>query len=356
MRNCSKQLSAVVLVVMAVGLAPSVALGVNVITSPLRALPANPHYFTDAGGKAILLTGSQTWNSFQDTDQSSNPAPNDFTAYVNFLKAHNQNCTILWKKDLPTYCNWGAGGTWHMTPHPWLRTGGASGTQMASDGKPAFDFTQLNQAYFDRLRARAIELQTNGIYAIVQFFDGLGLTANRCSNDGYPFTAGNNVNSVSDGGGTSSMTMSGTNAITAIQDAYVRKVIDTLNDLPNVLWEISEEAPDDSTWWQNHMIDLIHIYESGKAVQHPVGYPTLNVSGPNDTALYNSAADWVAPAARISPTSNCGSGTPACKVNINDSDHSYFGMWNDSAQVNRNYLWENFANGNQVLFMDPYLI
>jgi len=47
---------------------------------------------------------------------------------------------------------------------------------------------------------------------------------------------------------------------------------------------------------------------------------------------------------------------PQCKVNINDSDHSYYGMWNDSVQINRNYIWENFANGNQVMFMDPYLI
>ena len=47
---------------------------------------------------------------------------------------------------------------------------------------------------------------------------------------------------------------------------------------------------------------------------------------------------------------------PACKVNINDSDHSYFGMWNDTPQKNRNYAWENFTTGNQVLFMDPYLV
>jgi hypothetical protein len=123
-----------------------------------------------------------------------------------------------------------------------------------------------------------------------------------------------------------------------------------------VLWEISEEAPDNSTWWQSHMISLIHTYEAGKPVQHPVGFPTLNVSGASDSTLYNSNADWVAPVARISPTSSCGSGNPACKVNINDSDHSYFGMWNDSAQTNRNYLWENFANGNSVIFMDPYFI
>jgi hypothetical protein len=152
------------------------------------------------------------------------------------------------------------------------------------------------------------------------------------------------------------MTMSGPNATTAIQDAYVRKVIDTLNDLPNVIWEQSEEAPDNSTWWQGHMVDLIHTYEVGKPLQHPVLYATLNVSAINDQGLYDSKAEAAAPAVRISPTSSCGSGTPQCKVNINDSDHTYFGMWNDSAQTNRNYLWQNFTNGASVIFMDPYLI
>ena len=31
-------------------------------------------------------------------------------------------------------------------------------------------------------------------------------------------------------------------------------------------------------------------------------------------------------------------------------------MWNASAQQNRNYAWENFTNGNQVMFMDPYVV
>ena len=331
-------------------------------TGPLRALASNTRYFTDGSGKAILLTGSQTWNDFQDMDTSSSPAAFDFNAYVNFLKAHGHNATILWRKDLPSYCGWGAGGTWQVAQFPWKRTGGSSGTQMASDGKPAFDLTQLDQTYFDRVRARVIQLQQNGIYAIVELFDGLGLTNNRCANDGYPFTGGNNVNGVDDGGGTNSMTMTSTNTITGYQDAFVQKAIDTVNDQPNVLWEISEEAPDNSTWWQGHMISLIHTYEGGKPNQHPVGYPSLNVSGASDSTLYNSNADWVAPMAKISPTSSCGSGTPACKVNINDSDHSYYyvGFLDSSGNVLnqsvRNYVWENFTSGSMVLFMDPYEI
>ncbi len=340
----------------------------NTAMGPLKQSTVNPRYFVTPSGKAVLLSGSQTWDTFQDTDQSTSPAAFDFTAYVNFLKSHGHNVTILWRKDLPTYCNWGAGGTWHMAPFPWKRTGGSSGTQVASDGLPAFDLTQLDQTYFDRLRARVIQLQQNGIYAIVELFDGLGLVNNRCSNDGYPFTGGNNVNGVNDGGGTNSVTMTAPNAITAIQEAYVKKTVDTLNDLQTVIWEPSEEAPSGvKTFWQPFMVDLLHKYEGGGTLAQtgevftakPFQHPVLNAATQDlssDSFLYNSNADAAAPAARISPTSSCGSGTPQCKVNINDSDHSYFGMWNDSAQTNRTFIWENFTNGNSVLFMDPYVI
>jgi hypothetical protein len=124
--------------------------------------------------------------------------------------------------------------------------------------------------------------------------------------------------------------------------------------LPNVLWIVSEEAPIHSTWWNSHQISHIRTYESGKAHQHPIGYATL--IGARDTILYSSDADWVAPSVLVSPASSCGTGTPACKVDINDSDHSYWEMWHETPQQNRNYAWENFTTGNQVLFMDPYVI
>ena len=318
----------------------------SVITSPLRVSAANPHFLTDGTGRAVYLSGSHSWNDMQDLGLTGNaPAAFDFNSYVNFLVAHGQNMTILWRKDLPTFCNWGAGGIWHASPFPWLRAGPAS----ASDGLPAFDLTRFDQTYFDRLRARVVQLGQNNIYATVQLFDGLDLLNNRCPGDGYPFSGGNNVNGVDDGGGIGSMTMNAPNSVTNFQDAFVKKVIDTVGDQPNVLWEISEEAPNTSTWWQNHMISLIHSYEATKPLQHPVGYPAL--TGGSDSTIYSSAADWVAPTARISPTTNSGN-----KAIVNDSDHSYYGMWNDTAQTNRNYLWENFTNGSSVAFMDPYEI
>jgi hypothetical protein len=318
--------------------------GSGPITAPLRVSSVNSHWLFDANGKAVYLAGSHTWNDMQDLGQVGSTEPAfDFTSYVNFLLAHGQNDTILWRKDLPTYCNWGAGGTWQVGQFPWPRTG--PGT--ASDGLPQFDLSQFDQSYFDRLRARVIQLDQAGIYATVQLFDGLQLLNNRCSNDGYPFSAGNNVNGVADGGGTGSMTMTAPNAITAFQDAFVQKMIDTLNDLPNVLWEVSEEAPSNSTWWQGHMINLIHTYEATKPLQHPVGYPMLTAG--SDSTLYASAADWVAPSAEFPPSTTG-------KAIIDDSDHSYYGMWTQSAEENRTFIWENFTAGNSVLFMDPYEI
>jgi Right handed beta helix region/Putative collagen-binding domain of a collagenase len=321
----------------------------------------NPNYFADASGAPLVLCGSHTWNTLQDWGTGGGVRALDFDTFVAFLKDHKHNFTLLWTTELPRFR--GLPSTevsppdFTVSPFPWMRTGPG----LATDGGPKFDLTRFDQGYFDRLRARVRTLHEAGIYAGVYLFSGEFLLRFRFAADGYPFSGPNNVNKIDDAyrGGSaasavSSVTMTAPNAITEFQDAYVRKVIDTLNDLPNVLWIVSEEAPINSTWWNDHLISLVRAYEKGKGAQHPIGYGTLEQ--PRDSILYNSDADWVAPWAWVSPTQSCGSGTPACKVNVNDSDHSYFGMWNDPPQKNRNYAWENFLNGNQVLFMDPYLV
>jgi hypothetical protein len=321
---------------------------------PLSAHPNNPRYFTDGSGKAIYLTGSHTWNTLQDWGTNDTIQPLDFPAFVKMLIKHHHNFTLIWTTELPTFhalpTTASSPPDFSVTPHPWQRTGPGK----ASDGKPKFDLTKFNQAYFDRLRDRVQQLNAAGIYAGVYLFSGEWLLRFRFAGDGYPFTGSNNINQIDDGGGTNAVTMTAPDAITAIQDAYVRKVIDTLNDLPNVLWIVSQEAPRNSGWWNNHLIALTRSYEAGKPFQHPIGYGVMDDG--NDATIINSDADWIAPTVRISPTITCGTGKPRCKVNINDSDHSYFGIWNDSPQVNRNYFWLNFTNGNQTLFMDPYVV
>jgi len=324
------------------------------ITAPLRTSTNNPNYFTDGQGRPVYLTGSHTWNNVQDWGTDDSPQPFDFAAYVSMLVAHHHNFTLLWQTELPVFRGLPTRASdspdFCVTPQPWSR----AGPGYASDGRLKFALTRFNQAYFDRLRDRVQQLNGAGIYAGVYLFSGEWLLRFRFPGDGYPLTGSNNVNGVDDGGGTGSVTMSAPNALTDIQDAFVRKLIDTLNDLPNVLWIVSQEAPPGSEWWNSHLLSLTRAYEAGKPLQHPIGFGVL--ADNNDGTILNSDADWIAPAAKISPTRSCGRGHPACKVNINDSDHSYFGMWNDSAQVNRNFFWLNFTQGNQTLFMDPYVV
>ena len=330
------------------------------IKGPLRQ-SKNPNYFEDASGTPLILCGSHTWNTLQDWGTNGTIRPLDFDAFVEFLKAHGHNFTLLWCTELPKFHGLPSTETsppdFTVNAFPWKRTGPG----MATDGRLKFDLTKYDQAYFDRLHARVQALNSAGIYAGVYLFSGEFLLRFRSPTDGYPFSGPNNINGVDDGyrGGSpatavSSVTMTAPTAITDLQDAYVRKLVDTLNDLPNVLWIVSQEAPIKSTWWNDHLISFVREYEKGKDYRHPIGYGTLE--HPTDSILYNSDADWVAPSAKVSPEKSCGTGKPACKVNINDSDHSYFGMWNDSPQTNRNYAWENFMTGNQVLFMDPYLV
>jgi hypothetical protein len=328
------------------------------ITVPLT-VSSNPHYFKDASGHPVALNGSQTWNTFQDYGTDGTLQTLDFNAFIRFLTGHGQNFTLLWTVEMAKFCalstTEGTPPDYTVSPLAWRRTGPGN----ATDGGLKFDLTKFDQGFFDRLRQRTKALGDAGIYAGIYPFTGEYLLKYRCSDDGYPFTGANNVNGIDDsyqGGlaGISSLTMTAPNEITKFQDAYVEKMIDTLNDLPNVLWIVSEEGPSNSMWWNQHQIAHIREYESKKPHRHPIGIGAQMESP--DSALYNSAADWVAPQVRVSPLWSCGDGKPACKVNINDSDHTYWEIWKETAQQNRNWAWENFTNGNQALFMDPYLV
>jgi len=233
--------------------------------------PTNPRYFTDGSGKAIYLTGSHTWNNFKDMGKTDPPPRFDFEGYLDFLKRENHNFIRMWTWELSKYSY--DDRLTYAEPFPWLRTG--PGT--ALDGKPEFDLKQFNQAYFDRLRSRVSAAGKRGIYVSIMLFEGHGLHASQAPWcwDGHPFNVHNNINGINgdpDGDGRGLETQSlKIPEITALQEAYVRKVIDTVSDLDNVLYEIANESGTYSTEWQCHLIRFIHAYEKGKPKQHPAG-------------------------------------------------------------------------------------
>jgi hypothetical protein len=318
---------------------------------PLRVLAANPRYFTDGSGKAVFLTGSHTWGNLQDytyADVQSPPAL-DFKAYLGFLKRHNHNFFRLWAWE-SSFNPKAKQSTIFYNPMPYQRPG--PGT--ALDGKPRFDMTVFNQAYFDRLRNRVKAAGDEGIYVSVMLFQGFSIEGKgNVGGDpwqGHPYNPKNNVNKADGGGGAKVHTLSN-RAVTKLQEAYVRKVIDTVNDLNNVLYEITNEdsGGQANTDWQIHIIRFIKDHEAKLPKQHPVGM-TVQYPGGKDSVLLDSPADWISPAAQFMKADGR-------KVILNDTDHSYFwiGLKKDGIAAQRAWVWKNFTRGSQCLFMDPYL-
>ncbi len=314
-------------------------------TGPLFVHPTNPRYFTDGSGRAIYLTGTHTWANFQDSGATDPPVVFNYTEYLDFLEARNHNFFRLWAWEQAKWGPWTQSDI-YFAPLMYPRTG--PGT--ALDGKPRFDVSQFNQAYFDRLRERVVQAGERGIYVSIMLFDGWAIEDKGLSGRNpwlaHPYNAANNINGINgdpnnDNQGLEIHSMQ-IPAVTALQEAYVRKVIDTVNDLDNVLFEISNESHGGSWDWQYHMINFIKAYESTKPKQHPVGM-TVEWPGGDNNRLFNSPADWISPNNYFDPPPADGS-----KVIVSDTDHIW-GIGGD-----REWVWKSLVRGHNPIFMDPY--
>ncbi len=273
-------------------------------TGPLRVNPANTRYLTDAdeSGEAIILVGSNYWNLLQDGGRTNPPPAFDFDAFVGFAVNHGYNY-LKWHTWEHAW-HQSDGRDWYIQPTIYARTGPG----LALDGDPKFDLNTFNPDFFNRLRSRVIYAGQNGLYVAVDIFQGFSIAdGNTMSNQwlGHPFNANNNINGIDgdpigQGHGRDTETLI-LPAITAYQEAYVEHMIDTLNDLDNVIWEVALE-PDgtysrdgyDAFDWLDHFISYIHAYEATKPKQHPVLYSSFYPGGDND-ALFASKAEIVAP-------------------------------------------------------------
>lgn len=314
----------------------------------------NSRYFTDGTGRAIFLSGSHTWNNLQDCGSSDPPPVFDYDTWLDFIEARNHNFFRLWVWE-QTH-NWieDPGSAGYMQPHPWARTGPGN----ANDGKLKFDFDTFNQSYFDRMRQRIIKAGQRGMYVSVMLFQGWTVAyphnGIQAANPGLhvPYNSSNNINGV-DGDNNNDNNYQELHElaitdVTTRQEEYVAKVIDTVNDLHNVLYEISNESVGSTgnTNWQNHMIDFIHDYEASKPYQHPVGFTVPWPNGSNAT-LNASNAEWVsyntADGGETDPPTMTGT-----KVSIWDSDHT------TGISTEATFMWRAFTRGHNLLYMDQY--
>lgn len=316
---------------------------------------ANPRYFRNNDG-IVVLTGFHNWYTLVDGGVSDPPPVFDYEAWLDFCEARGGNTFKLWTHETPK--DWPDESGTRFVPLPWARTGPGN----AADGKLKFDLDTWDETYFARMRARAIAAGNRGFYVVIQLFQGWQADIKGLSPGdpiaNHPFTDGNNINSVDgnsdDDDDILEIRDTANTAIYNRQKAYVEKVIDTINDLDNVLIEISNEetATSTVTAWQHALIDYIHSYESGKSKQHPVGMTWQWPGGNNATDLYTSNADWISYGGNNStPLANppVWPDTGATGfVSLWDTDHMG-GLVLDTL-----YVWRAFTRGHNVLFMDSY--
>ena len=357
---------------------------------PLVVSHINPRYFAvrsgdGADGQVVFLTGSHINTNFQDgggpgPDCAETPEKNDFGGYLRFLVDHGHNFIRLWRWE--HFKSQLGGGKFHMcmSPQPWPRTG--LGT--ASDGKPKFDLSNFDSGYFERLRANVVAAGDHGIYVSVMLFEGHGLhlSAPPDNVEGHPFHAGNNVNHIGIRSIVDYQVLPLDPRVQALQEAYIRQVIDTVHDLPNVLYEVANESsgdtgdsvtlPDgtsiatsigDSTEWQYGVIDFVKQYEQQMGYDaHPVGmtmqYPVPDQRKVN-APLFKSNADWISPGFdEPAGTVEKGAGPAAgrwlldpppndgTKIILSDTDH-YSPFKNDAL-----WAWKSFLRGHNPVLYD----
>ncbi len=314
---------------------------------PLRASRANPRYFADPSGRIVYLTGDHTWADLVDSGPADPPPRFDYARFLDGLQAHGVNLTELWAWEQAFSAPW-IPGPYTFAPLVYERTG--PGT--ALDGRPKFDLSRFNPAYFQRLRDRVAAARQRGIYTLVMLFDGWSIEQKdkRLLSPwgGHPFNRANNVNGIdgdpnNDGSGTETHRLE-VAAVTRLQDAYVRRVVDVLGDQPNVLYEVSNESRQGSLPWQEHIVKVIRDEErTGRRARHPVGI-TAEVPGGENADLFTTSADWIAPNGSVDdPTPGDGR-----KVVIYDTDH-LCGICGDGS-----WPWRSFTRGLNPQLMDLY--
>jgi hypothetical protein len=314
---------------------------------PLAVCISNPRYFCDPSGNVVYLAGDHTWANFIDRGTIQPPPAFDYGSYMSFMRNNGFNWMRLWTKELVNSSE--AQDNISPPPYKWRRTG--PGT--ANDGGLKYDFAQLDQEYFDRMRSRIVHAGRNGIYVSIMLFNGADWTEPNPT-DGNPFEGTNNVNNINCTGTcpTTASLISG--PAWGYERQYVHKVIDTVHDLPNAMYEVSNESPAASTAWQERIIAEIGKYEKDAyGSHHPIGF-TVQYPDGKDSTLLSSGADWISPVMNVTTPLEAN----GRKVIINDTDHSYgyVRMKMDGPAKAIAWAWENFVNGSGIAFMDPYLV
>jgi hypothetical protein len=317
-------------------------------SGPLRVSAENPRYFVNAKGEIVYLTGLHTWANLQDQGANDPPTKFDYEKYLEALRRYNHNFIRLWAWEQARWAPWADGKEgnptdWYIEPNVYSR----KGPEKALDGKAKFDLEKFDERYFARLRERVQKAGEQGVYVSVMLFQGWSSSKDWLGGkpwEGHPYNPKNNVQGF-DGNPSGGGPRLDLASVREFQAKYIRKVIDTVNDLDNVLFEVTNEGGyKEWDWW---VVKTVQDYEKQKTKQHPVGL-TAHGSESNDEMLA-SAADWFSPGSKDWPDLKSEPRVAnGKKPSLVDTDH----VWGVGGSPE--WVWKTFMRGHNVVFMDPY--
>jgi len=320
---------------------------------PLKRYEPNPIWFDDGSGHAVYLAGSHTWATFQERGVAGETPLFDYPAWLDHMTSHGHNFLRMWTWEHALWMQFAPReARCRYEPLPYQRTGPG----LANDGLPKFDLTSFNDGFFTRLRERVQAANDRGVYVSVMFFQGFSVEQKGTTGvdptkgnpwDGHPFNAANNINGIDgdldrNGEGTETHTLANPD-VTRLQEAYVRRIIETVDDLDGIVYEIGNECHPGSVAWHDHFIKFVREVERKLPKQHLVGMTGAPIK---NEPMLASVADWISPMGKAyldDPPVPDGE-----KLLVVDTDH--ISPWGYEPA----WVWKSFLRGNHVVLMDGY--
>jgi len=317
---------------------------------------ANPAYFESPDGKPVVMIGDYEASPTAPTGVPMDPNY-DHRAFFDTLKANGLNFAKVWifygveaEYDSET-----AFDEYHrFNLLPYLRVGPG----LANDSRPKYDLSQFNPYYFERMAAACAAARERGIYLHLVLIDGWIFRIpvlwkfhayNRANNvngvDGDPKNTGMSTDPEQ---GSCSL---GNTQVLQVEKAYLRRLLDAVNDFDNLLFEVSNENYYNLEW-ELSMARFVHEYEKGKPRQHlvmPLDLPDHDYGGvtygadpKNDHT--KSWKTWDLPQLHATLLAARGLKQPL----IYDTD----GIESNDNPVQRKGFWTAFVSGGHVNYTD----
>lgn len=242
------------------GFSVSLALvwGAAQCAEPIKVHPANPHYLMFRGKPTLLISSAEHYGAVINLDF-------DYDIYLKELGSKSMNQTRVFSgafREVPG--SFGiSDNTLAPAPNRYLSPWARSATPGFAHGGNKFDLTKYDPEYFARLKDFLAKAGAQGVVVEYVFF------VNWYLDDMWnvsPMKASNNINGI--GGIARGLVNTLENGnLMAVQEAFVRKVVQELKDVDNVYYEICNE-PGAADAWQKRIAEVIHDEEKNFAFRH----------------------------------------------------------------------------------------